>query len=72
MNPAAWAWVILAAFITMYVAAFDLWAHFTNHQSMSGRFHVWLHGMVTGPLIFGLWGGVFIALTYHFFTTRNQ
>lgn len=72
MNPVAWAWIILAAIITAYVAGFDVWAHFAGAQSMSGRFHDWLHGALTGPLIVGLWGGTFLALTFHFIVTRSQ
>lgn len=72
MNPAAWAWVILATVIVVFVTVFDVWAALHGQQSMSGRFHDWLHGPVTGPLIVGLWGGTFLALTFHFIVTRSQ
>ena len=72
MNPAQWAWVILAAIIAVYVTVFDVWAHYASRQSMSGAFHDWLGGPVTGPLIVGIWAGVFIALTYHFAVTRGH
>lgn len=72
MNPAAWAWVGLAIIIVGYVAGFDVWAHFAGAQSMSGRFHDWLHDPLVGPLIVGLWGGTFLALTFHFIVTRSQ
>lgn len=72
MNPAAWAWVGLAVIIICYVAGFDVWAHFSGAQSMSGRFHDWLHDPLAGPLIVGLWGGTFLALTFHFIVTRSQ
>lgn len=72
MNPAQWAWVVLAAIIVAFVAAFDTWAHYANAQSMSGAFHDWLGGQVTGPLIVGLWGGAFLALTFHFIVTRGN
>lgn len=72
MNPASWAWLGLAALIAVYAAVFDVWAHFTNNQSLSGRFHEWLHGPVTGPLIVGLASGVLFGLVFHLITTQNN
>ena len=72
MSAAGWAWAGLAALIVLYVTGFDVWAHFAPAESMSGQFHDWLHGEITGPLIVGLWGGSFLALTYHFVITRGH
>lgn len=72
MNPAAWAWVGLAVIIAGYVTGFDVWAHVAGAQSMSGRFHDWLHDPLVGPLIVGLSSGTLVALTFHLITTRSQ
>jgi len=65
VNPASWAWVILGTFMVLFVAAFDLWAHFNGQQSMSGQFRIWLEGEVTGPLVVGLIMGTFLGLLWH-------
>ena len=72
MNPAAWAWVGLAVIIICYVTGFDVWAHFSGAQSMSGRFHDWLHDPLAGPLIVGLSSGVLFGLVFHLITTRSN
>jgi hypothetical protein len=66
VNPASWAWVVLAAFLVVFVTVFDVWAHFNGQQSMSGQFRIWLEGEVTGPLVIGLIWGTFLALMWHF------
>lgn len=72
MNPAAWACIGLAVIIIAYVTGFDVWAHFANAQSISGRIHEWLHGEITGPLIVGLSSGALFGLVFHLITTGNH
>lgn len=70
MSPAAWAWVGLAGVIVAWVAAFDVWAHYTTHLSMSAQFTAWLHGELTGPLVMGLFVGALAGLWWHWLVTH--
>jgi uncharacterized membrane protein YedE/YeeE len=65
VNPASWAWVVLAAVIVVGVTAFDVWAHFAGQVSMSAQLRTWLSGELTGPLVVGLWMGLFFGLLWH-------
>lgn len=65
-DSAALAWLGIVLFIFLYVLAFDLWAHFSDHLTMTGQFRNWLRDPVAGPIIFGLWVAVIAALSYHF------
>lgn len=60
------AWVGIVLLIVAYVVAYDVWAHFTNHLTMTAQFRNWLGDPVMGPVMFGLWVAVPVALTYHF------
>lgn len=65
-DSALLAWVGIFVFILSYVVAYDLWAHFSGHKTMTAGFRDWLSGPVTGPIIAALWIGVFVGLTFHF------
>ena len=60
----AWAGCLLMIFL--YVLAYDLWAHFSNHRTMTNQFRVWMTEPVAGPIIMGLYIGIFVGLTFHF------
>src|SRR5258708_3264317 len=66
-HYASWAWLILTAAVVLFVAGFDLWAHYTGHKLMTTQFRLWLGVPVTGPFIFAVWVAVFAGLTYHWF-----
>jgi len=66
-HYASWAWLILTTLLVVYVAGFDVWAHYTGHKLMTTQFRLWLGDPVTGPFIFGGWIAVFSGLTYHWF-----
>lgn len=65
-DSAILAWVGIVVFITAYVVAYDLWAHYSGHLTMTTQFRDWLQGPIMGPVIFGLWVAVPVSLTYHF------
>lgn len=65
-NYAAWAWLTLAITVTLFVVAFDLWAHFTGHQQMTDQMRVWIGNHTTGPFIVGGWAAIFVGLMWHF------
>ena len=65
-DSAVLAWIVLIVLITSYVAAYDVWAWRSGHRMMTTQVRVWLTETVAGPLIAGLWVGVFVALTFHF------
>lgn len=67
---AALAWAGIAALIFGYVLAYDLWAHFTKHLTMTHQFRDWLHDPIMGPVMFALWIAVPVGLTYHFIVTK--
>ena len=55
--PGLVGWAITAA----AVVGFDLWAHFTNHPTMSRTLGHYLGQPVLGPILAGAWAG----LSYH-------
>ena len=65
-DSALLAWVGIVVVIASYVTAYDLWAHFTGHRLMTTQFRDWLAQPVAGPIVMGLWGGSFVALSFHF------
>jgi len=65
-DSAVLAWIGIAVGIFAYVLAYDLWAHYSGHLTMTSQFRKWLTEPVMGPLMFGLWVAVPVALTYHF------
>lgn len=65
-TSAVLAWVVLAVFVTAYVVAYDLWAHFTDHRTMSNQMGHWLTETVAGPIIVALWFAIIGGLGYHF------
>ena len=65
-ESAAFAWFGLAILVNAYWIGYDLWAHYTGHKAMTTQFRLWLHETVVGPIIAGLWVGVFVAFTFHF------
>ena len=71
-NSALLAWLILVTAIAAYVAIYDVWAYKTGHRMMTTQFRDWLHQEVAGPVVMGLWGGVFIALTFHFLVSASR
>jgi hypothetical protein len=71
-DSALLAWLVLVAAIATYVAVYDVWACRTGHRMMTTQFRLWLHQAVAGPLVMGLWGGVFIALTFHFLVKASK
>jgi hypothetical protein len=60
------AWIFLLLAIFVFVLGYDLWAHFTDHRTMTAQFRDWLQGPITGPVIFALWVAIPVGLTYHF------
>lgn len=64
-HYAAWAWLILTGIIVLFVAGFDVWAHYTGHKQMTDQFRQWLGDHVIGPFIFGGWVGIFAGLSWH-------
>lgn len=71
-ESALLAWLILVFGIAIYVAIYDFWAYKSNHRMMTTQFRIWLHQQVGGPVVMGLWGGVFIALTMHFLVQASK
>lgn len=65
-DSATLAWIGITLLIFLYVLAYDLWAHYSGHLTMTAQFRNWLQGPVTGPVIFALWIAVPVGLTYHF------
>lgn len=65
-DSAAWAWLGCMLMIFCYVLAYDLWAHFSQHRTMTAQFRDWLTDPVAGPIIFGLYVGIFVGLSFHF------
>jgi uncharacterized YccA/Bax inhibitor family protein len=65
-DSALFAWIVLAILITIYVVIYDVWAYKTGHLMMTTQFRRWLAEPVGGPIIAGLWIGIFVGLTYHF------
>ena len=66
---AALAWGVLLLFIFLYVLGYDLWAHYSQHRTMTNQFVQWLRGPVSGPIIGGVYVGLFAGLTIHFLFT---
>lgn len=65
-DSALLAWIGIALTIFLYVLAYDVWATVTDHKTMTGQFRDWLLAPVGGPVIAGLWIGIFVGLTFHF------
>ena len=72
MSTAVLATIGLVITIVGYVTGYDVWAHFTGNESISGVIHDALHGEITGPLVFGGFGGLYLGLLYHFLTTTGH
>ncbi len=73
MNwSAAWAWLVLAVIVVVYVVVFDVHAYFSGGATMSGQMRTWLFSPVTGPFAAALWIGVFVGLMVHFVQYRNR
>ena len=68
----AWAWLVLAVAVTLFVVVFDVHATLTHSQTMSGQFRAWLFNPVIGPFIAGGWVGVFTGLTFHWFEWKGR
>jgi hypothetical protein len=64
--------LVLVTFIFLYVLGYDLWAHFTNHYTMTAEFRRWLRGAVSGPITFALWVAIPVGLTYHFLVSKGR
>lgn len=69
-DSAALAWLGLTIVIIAWVVGYDLWAHFTQHLTMSAQFHRWLKSSVWGPIMFAFWIGIPAGLLFHFFVTK--
>ena len=65
-DSAVLAWVGIALLIFAYVLAYDLWAHFTGHLTMTSQFRNWLIEPIAGPVMAALWVAVFVGLSFHF------
>jgi hypothetical protein len=65
-DSALFAWIGCLLMIVSYVVAYDLWAHFSGHRTMTAQFRDWLTDPVAGPVIFGLYIGIFVGLSFHF------
>ena len=63
---AAWAWLTLVVGVVIYVAIFDLLAHFGGRPTMTAQFHTWMVDPVIGPFIVGGYVAVAVGLMYHF------
>jgi hypothetical protein len=72
MWSAAWAWAVLTIGIVLYVVVFDLHALWVHGQTMSGKFHDWMFDTDIGPIVFGVWVGIFVALTFHWFQYKGK
>jgi hypothetical protein len=67
MWSPAWAWGILAAAVTVYVAIFDVHAAIAHTETMTGRMRDWLADPVIGPFAFAFWLALFGGWMYHLF-----
>jgi hypothetical protein len=65
-DSAALAWLGILTLIFLYVLAYDLWAHYSKHLTMTAQFRNWLGDPIAGPVIFALYVGIFVGLTFHF------
>lgn len=65
-SESAWlAWLILLFAVNGYWITYDLWAWRTRHYTMTKQMQDWLHGPVSGPLIFGFLVFIVAAFFYH-------
>lgn len=65
-STSAWlAWLGLAIVINIWWISYDLWAWRTDHYTMTKQMRDWLHGPVSGPLIFGLLCFIVAAFMWH-------
>lgn len=69
-DSALLAWLGIVVLIVGYVVAYDLWAHFSGHKTMTAGFQEALHDPVAGPFIAALWIGSFVGLCWHFLNNR--
>jgi hypothetical protein len=69
---ASWAWLILTFAVVLYVVVFDVHAYFAHGKTMSGQFHDWIVNPTIGPIIFGVWFGIFVGLTFHWFQYKGK
>ena len=69
MSPAI-AWLVLSIIVILFVVGYDLSAYLTHTETMSGQFHDWLFSKYVGPFIAGIWAGIFVGLTYHWFQIK--
>lgn len=65
-DSAVFAWIGILVVIFLYVLCYDLWAHYTNHLTMTSQFQKWLREPIMGPVIFALWIALPVGITYHF------
>jgi hypothetical protein len=68
----AWAWLVLAVIVVAFVVVFDVHAYFAHTATMSGQFRTWIFNPSLGPVVFGLWVGLFTGLTFHWFEYKGR
>lgn len=71
-NWAIVAWWGLVLLIFLYVLAFDLWAHYTKHLTMTAQIQKWLTEPVWGPVLVGVYVAIPAALAYHFLVKASS
>lgn len=72
-ESAAFAWLVLLVAIFLYVLVYDLWAYtHPPHRMMTTQFRLWLTEPFAGPVVLGCWGGIFLALTFHFIVRATE
>ena len=59
-------WAPLLLGIFGYVVAVDVRSKQTNKEMMTTEFREGLSHQVLGPVLFGVWNGIFAGLNYHF------
>lgn len=68
----AWAWLVLAVIVAVFVVVFDVHAAVTHAETMSGKFRDWLFNPVIGPFLAAAWVGTFVGLTFHWFEYKGR
>lgn len=65
-------WSILTVVVIVFVVLFDLHAYFVHGRTLSGQFHAWLINPTIGPIMFGVWFGIFVGLTFHWLQFKGK
>lgn len=66
-----WLWLILFVINLAYVVIADWWLHSHGHEFMTTEFREGLQNEIWGPIVTASWFGLFIGLTFHFYSAKK-